>query len=125
MNERNPAIRRPENFSSDLVEMRCGQYPRTARSTIDEMFDDTAKESRAICMAELVDNATADRRDRRSRAKTNNETTGKATRERRSDYEPVDKVPFPNSSRMISECSVQFLRANETWLRSIMKADCS
>ena len=39
--------------------------------------------------------------------------------------EPADKVPFPNSSRMISERSVQFLKAKETWLRSIMKADCS
>ena len=48
-----------------------------------------------------------------------------ATAEQRSYYEPVDKVPFPNSSRIISERSVQFLKASETWLRSIMKADCS
>ena len=45
--------------------------------------------------------------------------------EQRNDYEPADKVPFPNSSRMISDRSVQFLNANETWFRSIMKADCS
>lgn len=64
-------------------------------------------------------------RDRHNPARTDDEMADGATTEQRSDYEPVDKVPFPNSSRMINERSVQFLKANETWLRSITKADCS
>ena len=74
-------------------------------------------------MAGLASHIISSRMNRQS--PSNQEMADRVTAERRSDYEPVDKVPFPNSSRMISERSVQFLKANETWLRSIMKADCS
>jgi hypothetical protein len=37
----------------------------------------------------------------------------------------VAMVPFPNSSRRTRERAVQFRRAKETWLRSIIKADCT
>lgn len=125
MDEGHPAIRRPENFSSDL-EVCCGQYLRTGRTAIDQMFDDTAKESRAIWITELTNNTIDERRDRRGGARTNHETAGGVGAERMNDqYEPVDRVPVPKSSRMISGCSVQFLKAKEIRLRSIVKADCS
>jgi len=125
MNEGYPTIRRPENLRGNLVEVCCSQYLRAVRAAVDQMFYDTAKESCTIWMVELANGTTNGRRDRPSAARMDRERPGGVTRERTSDYEPVDKVPFPNSSRMIRERSVQFLRANETWLRSIIKADCS
>lgn len=89
------------------------------------MFDDTAKESCAIWMAELESHTMKVESGGQGSASTDHERADRVTTEQRNDYEPADKVPFPNSSSMISERSVQFLRANETWLRSIMKADCS
>lgn len=41
----------------------------------------------------------------------------------RKDYEPADSVPFPNSSSNIKDRAVLPLRASDTWLRSVMKAD--
>ena len=71
------------------------------------MFDNTTKESCTVCVAELANDTTSGRQDQPSAARADRETvTG--------DYEPVDKVPFPNSSRIIRERSVQFLKANET-----------
>ena len=104
---------RPENLSSNLVKVCCSQYFRTGGTAVDQMFHDTTKEPRTIWMVESA-NDMSDRSSRSSAARTDQGTTGRAARERTSDDEPVDKVPFPNSSRMIRERSVQFLRANET-----------
>ena len=38
-------------------------------------------------------------------------------------YEPVERVPLPNSSRSTRERAVELRRAKDTWLRSIMNAD--
>ena len=84
------------------------------------MFYDATKESCTVWVAELASNTVGSRGDQPGGV-----TKQQGVTTDRSDYEPVDKVPFPNSSRMISERSVQFLKANETWLRSIIKADCS
>ena len=40
-------------------------------------------------------------------------------------YEPAAAVPFPNSSSRIRERAVEFRSARDTWLRSIMKDDCT
>lgn len=125
MNEQHFAIRIFENLSSGLMKMCRSQYSRTGGTAADQMFYDTAEESCTIWMAELANDMTSGRSDRLGAAKTECRAAGRVIRERMSDYEPVDKVPFPNSSRMIRDRSVLFLKANETWLRSIMKADCS
>lgn len=87
------------------------------------MFDDAIKESCTIWFVKLASMRRAT--EGIGKIQQGQVAAGRTRIERRSDYEPVDNVPFPNSSRMIKERSVQFLRANETWLRSIMKADCS
>ena len=107
MNKRHSAIGRLENIGGNLVKVRRSQYFRTGGATVDQMFYDAAKESCAIWVVELKNDTTSNRRGRQSAARTEDETTAR-------DYEPVDKVPFPNSSRMIRDRSVQFLKANET-----------
>jgi len=114
MHKRYPAIGRPEHLSSDLMEVCCSQYLRTGETAVDQVFYDATEEPCTIWMAELASNATSYRRGQPSPARTDHETTGRVTRERTSDDEPVDMVPFPNSSRIIRERSVQFLKANET-----------
>ena len=123
MHKRHP-VKRLENLSN-LVEVCRSQYFRAGGAEVDQMFHDTAKESCTIWMAGLANDTTSDRGGQPSAARTDQGAAGRVIRERTSDYEPVDNVPFPNSSRMIRERSVQFLKANETWLRSIINADCS
>jgi hypothetical protein len=38
-------------------------------------------------------------------------------------YEPVERVPLPNSSRRTRERAVELRRARDTWFKSIMNAD--
>jgi len=40
-------------------------------------------------------------------------------------YEPAAAVPFPNSSSRIRDRAVEFRSAKDTWLRSIIKDDCT
>jgi hypothetical protein len=40
-------------------------------------------------------------------------------------YEPAAAVPLPNSSSRIRERAVEFRSARDTWLRSIIKDDCT
>jgi hypothetical protein len=40
-------------------------------------------------------------------------------------YEPAAAVPFPNSSSRIRDRAVEFRSARDTWLRSIIKDDCT
>lgn len=65
-------------------------------------------------MAELANDAASSRGDWPSAETVECRKAGEVIREGTSDHEPVDKVPFPNSSRMIRDRSVQFLKANET-----------
>jgi hypothetical protein len=77
VNERHPAIRRPENLSSDLMEVCRSQYFRTTGASVDQMSYDTAKESCTIWMAELANDATGSRRGRSSVTRTDRGTAGK------------------------------------------------
>ena len=95
MHKSHPAIGRPENLSSDLVEVCCRQYLRTGRAAVDQMFHDTTEESCTIWRAESANNATSNRSGRPSAGRINQESTGRVTSEGTNDRRACRQGSLP------------------------------